>query len=189
MRYIQTLNGIWNFSFTGKNRPEQPFKTDHVMTVPGCFDLIEPFCGKRGYALYTRKVHASGLQLLEIDGAGISGEVFWDGEKIGTIRYAYMPESFVFNAGDHGEHTLAIVLNNCHSGQFQADCDFFANGGIDHMLYPIHGICNLCGMEFKGYVYTGGVSYQLRTDEASLSQIKAKACEHAKRVISLINTI
>lgn len=81
MRYIQTLNGIWNFSFTGKNRPEQPFKTDHVMTVPGCFDLIEPFCGKRGYALYTRKVHASGLHLLEIDGAGISGEVFWDGEK------------------------------------------------------------------------------------------------------------
>ena len=130
MRYIQTLNGIWNFSFTGKNRPEQPFKTDHVMTVPGCFDLIEPFCGKRGYALYTRKVHASGLQLLEIDGAGISGEVFWDGEKIGLIQYAYMPESFVFNAGDHGEHTLAIVLNNCHSGQFQADCDFFANGGI-----------------------------------------------------------
>ena len=131
MRYIQTLNGIWGFSFTGDVRPEPPFKIDHSMVVPGCFDLIEPFCGKRGYAVYTRKVVASGLNLLEIDGAGVSGEVFWDGKKIGAIPYAYLPESFVFNAGSAGEHILAIVLNNCHhSEQFRADFDFFANGGI-----------------------------------------------------------
>ena len=130
MRYIQTLNGVWGFSFSEKDRPERPFGAGHVMVVPGCFDLMEPFCGKRGYAVYTRQVRASGLSMLEIDGAGIAGDVFWDGKKIGCIKYAYMPVSFVFDAGAPGEHTLAIVLNNFHSEQFRADFDFFANGGI-----------------------------------------------------------
>ena len=130
MRYIQTLNGIWDFSFTEGCCPEQPFKADHSMAVPGCFDLMEPFCGKRGYAVYSRKVRASGTSLLEIDGTGIAGDVFWDGEKIGSIKYAYMPLSFVFDAGAPGEHALTVVLNNLHSEQFRADFDFFAYGGI-----------------------------------------------------------
>ena len=130
MRYIQTLNGVWGFSFSENCTPERPFISEHTMAVPGCFDLIEPFCGKRGYAVYTRKVQASGMNILEIDGAGIAGEVFWDDKKIGCIKYAYMPESFVFDAGTAGEHTLTIVLNNFHSKQFCANFDFFANGGI-----------------------------------------------------------
>ena len=130
MRYIQTLNGIWDFAFTSGICPESPFKTDRPMVVPGCFDLLEPFCGKRGYAVYTRKVQASGTSILEIDGAGIAGDVFWNEKKIGSIKYAYMPNSFVFDAGDPGEHSLTIVLNNFHSEQFRADFDFFAYGGI-----------------------------------------------------------
>ena len=130
MRYIQTLNGVWGFSFTGEIQPEPPFSPKQPAVVPGCFDLLGPHCGKRGYAVYSRKVRASGMCLLEIDGAGIAGEVFWDERSIGHIRYAYMPESFVFHAGPETEHTLSIVLNNFHSEQFEADFDFFAYGGI-----------------------------------------------------------
>jgi len=130
MRYIQTLNGIWDFAFTGGVCPEPPFEAARPMAVPGCFDLVEPFCGKRGYAVYTRKVRASGPSLLEIDGAGIAGNVFWDEKKIGSIEYAYMPEKFVFDAGNGGEHTLSVVLDNFHSEQFRANFDFFAYGGI-----------------------------------------------------------
>ncbi len=130
MRYIQTLNGIWDFAFTGDRRPEMPFKPDRTMVVPGCFDLIEPYCGRRGYAVYAKKVRASGMNLLEIDGAGIAGEIFWDGTRIGVIKYAYMPESIVFDAGSDGNHTLTIMLDNRYNEQFHPGFDFFADGGI-----------------------------------------------------------
>ena len=113
--------------------------------------------------------------------------IFW--YSMPSLLHRWVEKTFVhgFSHGSKGKSLQGKKL--IASFTTGAPETFFANGGIDHMLYPIHGICNLCGMEFKGYVYTGGVSYQLRTDEASLSQIKAKACEHAKRVISLINTI
>lgn len=130
MRQKIVLNGIWDFAYS----PEEKFSPLHSCTqaqpVPGCFDLTEPLCGKRGYAIYSRKVTAGGKNLLEIDGAGIRGEVYWDGQKLGDLPYAYMAEQFIFDAGEMGEHHLSILLVNRHNEQFYPTFDFFGYGGI-----------------------------------------------------------
>ena len=130
MRHKNILNGIWDFSFCGESKPSPGQICSGVQTVPGCFDLTEPYCGKRGYAIYTRKVHAGGKNLLEIDGAGLSGEVYWDSRLLGKIPFAYLAEQFVFDAGDFGEHQLSIILDNRHHAQFRPDFDFYGYGGI-----------------------------------------------------------
>ncbi|WP_223154358.1 hypothetical protein [Campylobacter concisus] len=47
----------------------------------------------------------------------------------------------------------------------------------------------MCGMEFAGYVYSGGLSYQSRHDEAKLALMRQKALDHAKRLGELIGKI
>jgi len=58
---------------------------------------------------------------------------------------------------------------------------------IDDFLPNIIATCNLCGMEYVGYVYTGGVSYQMRTDENAINLIKEKASNHVDRLLDMIS--
>ena len=51
---------------------------------------------------------------------------------------------------------------------------------------PLKALANMCGMEFAGYVYSGGLSYQSRHDEAKLALMRQKALDHAKRLGELI---
>lgn len=60
---------------------------------------------------------------------------------------------------------------------------------IEDFLPPIKAMCNLCQMNFAGYVYTGGVSYQSREDSAKLTEMKEKSAAHADRVIDLLDTL
>jgi beta-glucuronidase len=100
------------------------------MTVPGCFDVTAQYYGKRGAGIYRRLVVAGGLVKLSIDGLGLSGKVFWDGKEIGTCKYAYMTEGFVFDAGIPGEHELMILVDNRHNDVFFPFFDFYGYGGI-----------------------------------------------------------
>ena len=130
MRQTENLNGVWGFGYYGEDRPQPPFHTQGVRPVPGCFDLLEPHCGQRGHAVLTRQVQAGGLVALDIDGAGLVAEVFWDGSSLGPMKYSYQPEQFVFDAGTEGVHELAIVLDNRYNFHFDPNFDFFGYGGI-----------------------------------------------------------
>lgn len=57
---------------------------------------------------------------------------------------------------------------------------------IEDFLPAIKATCNLCGMTFIGYVYSGGVSYQMRTDEESIDMIKKKTNSHVNRLMNMI---
>lgn len=130
MRITENLNGVWNFAYCGDAEPVPPFHTDGFISVPGCYDLMEPNCGKRGYAVVSRKVHTGGLVQLFIDGLGLEADIYFDGMKIGRAKYAYMPETFTFNAGAEGEHELSIVMNNKYNQVFEGFFDFYGYGGI-----------------------------------------------------------
>ena len=112
------------------------------MAVPGCFDLMEPYCGKRGYALLSRKVYAGGTVELFIDGAGLSARIYFDGKVVGEMPCAYLPGRFVFDAGKEGEHELAVVLDNRYNDYFQNYNDFYGYGGIygDVLLTPLPSV-------------------------------------------------
>ncbi len=130
MREKMIMDGIWDFSFTGDVCPQFPLNLSEAMPVPGCFDLVEPYCGKRGYATCRRFVRIGGKVRLFIEGAGLSCKVFWDGRPVGEVQYAYMPGEFVFEAGPEGEHELAVILDNRHNQVFLPNFDFYGYGGI-----------------------------------------------------------
>jgi beta-galactosidase/beta-glucuronidase len=100
------------------------------LSVPGCFDVAQPFFGKRGTGCYRRTVRTGGNIRLFIDGLGVEGEVYWDGVLIGKCPYAYMPEKFNFNAGEYKDHELVIAVSNCFNKVFFPYFDFYAYGGI-----------------------------------------------------------
>lgn len=52
---------------------------------------------------------------------------------------------------------------------------------IEEFLPCYKATCNLCQMEFAGYIYTGGVSYGTRTTPELIEQQKVKSVEHAKK--------
>jgi len=60
---------------------------------------------------------------------------------------------------------------------------------IEEFCYPIMATCGLTGMDYSGTVYTGGVSYQTRTDEAALADMKERAAAHAQRLLDLVETL
>ena len=60
---------------------------------------------------------------------------------------------------------------------------------IDEFLPCYKATCKLCGMEFAGYVFTGGVSYGARTTPEQVEAQKAKSVEHAQRLLGLLATL
>lgn len=60
---------------------------------------------------------------------------------------------------------------------------------IEEYLPAIQSTCGLCGMEFVGFVYTGGVSYQSRKGAEAIAAMKVKSIEHADRVVTLVNSL
>ncbi len=134
MRNILKLNGIWELGFADAmpegRRLAPDVKYTEPAVVPGCFDVVVPHFGKRTVAVYRRKVSAGGKVKLNIDGVGLAAKVYWDGKLIGKCPYAYMPESFIFNAGKRGEHELVIAVDNNFNNICFCFYDFYLYGGI-----------------------------------------------------------
>ena len=134
MRRFSSLDGIWNFTFReGSSLPGKlpdSLQYSSSIAVPGCFDILAPWFGKRGTGFFRRQVHAGGLVQLCVDGLGIEGRIFWDGKPVGDCPYAYMPEKFSFEAGERGPHELVIAVSNLYNKVFFPFYDFYAFGGI-----------------------------------------------------------
>lgn len=60
---------------------------------------------------------------------------------------------------------------------------------IDEYIVPILSTCGLCQMEYVGKIYTGGVSYQTRTDSEALADMKKRSVDHAFRVAELVKSL
>ncbi|MBE6374257.1 MAG: hypothetical protein E7055_19610 [Lentisphaerae bacterium] len=133
MRIGKNLDGIWDFTFSESadfNQYPGKEKFENALAVPGCFDVMAPWFGKRGTGYFRRLVHTGGTVQLSLDGLGIEGEVYWDGKCVGTCPYAYMPEKFTFDAGGSGTHELVIAVSNRYNNVVFPFYDFYAFGGI-----------------------------------------------------------
>ena len=63
------------------------------------------------------------------------------------------------------------------------------NYSIEEFLPPLKQFATLCGMEWSGYIYSGGLSYLNRKDEVKLEQMRNTAIAHAGRLVEHINTL
>ena len=89
MRREQMLNGIWDFAFAEQGMEEVDPGTvsfSEVITVPGCFDALPEYFGKRGTGIYRRFVECSGMVKLSLEAIGLRARIYWDRKEIGSCR-------------------------------------------------------------------------------------------------------
>ena len=52
----------------------------------------------------------------------------------------------------------------------------------------LKNICGLCGLDYCGYVFTGGVSYFLRSDPSKKEDLLKAAKDHANKIIEKVKS-
>jgi beta-glucuronidase len=139
-RVWQSLDGIWDFHFLGEEATLDGLDLggvnyDDQLCVPGVFDVTPKYAGRRGLALYRRKVDASAGRLkLRFGGIGLWARVFWDGKPIGTLDLPYSGMELEFKSETAGEHTLVVAIDNRFDFKrtplFSQYYDFYAYGGF-----------------------------------------------------------
>lgn len=63
------------------------------------------------------------------------------------------------------------------------------NYPIDDFLPSYKQMANLCGMQWEGYIYSGGLSYAGRNDEQTLKLMHEKALAHTYRLIEKLQAL
>ena len=129
-------------------------------------------------------------RLMNADVIVLQFPFFWYG--VPSLMSRWIEEVFVhgFSHGATGDKVRGKkIMISFTSG---APEEMYQNGGlqnypIEDFLPPLKQFANLCGMEWSGFIYTGGLSYANRGDEKKLIQMQKKAVEHAKRIVEQIN--
>ncbi|OGV58410.1 MAG: hypothetical protein A2X49_10620 [Lentisphaerae bacterium GWF2_52_8] len=140
-RSVEILDGIWDFCFLGESADTasidlEKVSYDELMPVPGVFDVTPKYPGKRGAALYRRKVSAAPHTRLKlkIGGLGLWARVFWDHKEVGIIDLLYSGIELEFPSGKDSEHELVILIDNRldfkRTPLFSQYYDFYGYGGI-----------------------------------------------------------
>lgn len=131
-------------------------------------------------------------RLMKADVIVLQFPLFWYGAP--SLLSRWMEEVFVhgFSHGSTGDKLKGKKL--IVSFTTGAPEEMYQTGGaqnysIEEFLPPLKQTANLCKMGWAGYVYTGGVSYALRSNEEKLAEIKEKSCIHANRVVDKIKSI
>lgn len=118
--------------------------------------------------------------------------VFWYSAP--SLLERWMEETFAhgFSHGRTGDKLKGkkLVL----SFTTGAPAEMYSHDGamgysIDDFLNCYKAMCNLCQMEYAGYVFTGGVSYATRNDEKALAEQQARSEEHAARLLELLASL
>ncbi|MBR0458849.1 MAG: hypothetical protein IJJ26_06405 [Victivallales bacterium] len=141
-RKVQCLDGLWDFAFTegGEKDLASPrfsrIRYTHRLAVPGVFDTLPEFAGKRGTAFYRTQVTttANARLLLKLGGLGMWAKLFWDRQPIGLVDLPYSGMQFEFNAGEGTAHELIIELDNrfdfARQPLLSQNYDYYCHGGI-----------------------------------------------------------
>ncbi len=133
-----SLNGLWDFAFVQKTLSDtdvcRTAMTDNVL-VPGCFDAASSLFGKRGTGIYQREVCCAGKIRLDLQAIGLRARIFWDGELVSSIPWAFTPHKVIIdNPSTEARHTLTVAVENSletgNDSMFHPIYDFYAFGGI-----------------------------------------------------------
>jgi glutathione-regulated potassium-efflux system ancillary protein KefF len=137
-------------------------------------------------------VKAEQEKLVKADIIILQYPIFW--YHMPSIMERWMEETFEHgfshgSTGDKlkGKKLIASFTTGGPEESYHKDADYGYE--IEDFLPAIKLTCSLTKMEFAGYVYTGGVPYQSRTDAKELKLMKEKADTHANEVASLIKDI
>ena len=137
-------------------------------------------------------VMAEQERLLRADIIVFQFPLFWYGAP--SLLHRWVEQTFVhgFSHGHTGDKLKGkqLVLSFT-SG---APEDMYRHGGlqnypIEDFLPPYKQLANLCGLQWEGYVYSGGLSYASRQDKNELLRMKEKAITHAHTLMEKLNAL
>ena len=144
------------------------------------------------YPDYEIDVKAEQEKLEKADIIVLQFPLFWYGMP--SIMNKWMEDTFEHgwshgSTGDklQGKKLIASFTAGAPEEAYQKDG--IMGYDIEDYLPPIKSMCGLCQMEFMDYVFTGGVSFELRTNPDEVDKIKEKAKNHASKVVSIIESI
>lgn len=144
------------------------------------------------YPTFQIDVEAEQQRILNADVIVLQFPFFWYG--VPSIVSRWIEKVFVhgFSHGLEGDKVRGkkLVL----SFTTGAPEEMYQAGGlqnytIEEFLPPLKQFANLCGMEWCGYIFSGGLSYANRGDQEKLKQMYSKAIAHAGRLVAHINTM
>ena len=140
------------------------------------------------YPDYKIKVEAEQEKLIWADLIILQYPIFWYGMP--SLLKKWMEDVFEhgFSHGDTGDKLKGkkIIVSFTTGAKEEIYSKDTLGYEIEDFLHSIIATCHLCGLKYLGYVYTGGVSYQMRTDIESINMIKEKAISHVDRLIDMI---
>jgi beta-glucuronidase len=140
-RRVVDLDGSWNFSFLGERVDLEDLNLDDLVfsekaAVPGVFDAMPKYAGKRGTAVYHKKIKVSvGIPgKIFFGGGGMWFRIYIDGESVGECSLPYSGVSFDVPASANRERDITILVDNRFDSQrvplFDEFFDFYAYGGF-----------------------------------------------------------
>jgi len=151
VRSLENLNGLWDFSFLGgvdvHSFVPEGCEACGKMPVPGAFDALPAYAGKRGVAIYrTRFLLPAGKRgRIEFGAVSMWARVYVDGAILGENACGYAPFHVDVPASESAERELVVLVDNrfdfaripMHGPQF----DFYQYGGIlrDVTLHVLPG--------------------------------------------------
>lgn len=117
---------------------------------------------------------------------------FWYGMP--SLMRKWMEDVFIhgFSHGStgnklHGKKLLLSFTSGAPEDMYQHEG--LQKYTIEEFLPPLKQFAALCGLEWKGYVYSGGLSYANRQDKDKLEQMRIKSIAHAEKVVDQIALI
>lgn len=156
--------------------------------LPGAeFDYLD-----RLYPDYRIDAAAEQAKLVRADAVVLQFPIFW--YAMPSLLSRWMESTFQhgFSHGSTGNQLRGKKL--VASFTTGAPEELYHRDGpmgyeIEDFLPALKATCNLCGMEFAGTVYTGGVSYQSRSDAGKLAEMREKSRAHASRLADLLGRL
>lgn len=131
-------------------------------------------------------------RLLKADTIVLQFPIFW--YAMPSLMSRWIEETFLYGfshgeTGDKlkGKSLIASFTTGAPENLYHKEA--IMGYEIEEFLNPIKATCNLCGMEFAGYVYTDAVSYQSRKDIGKIIETKEKAKSHANKVFELVKKL
>lgn len=132
----------------------------------------------RLYPDFNINVATEQANLLWADIIVLQFPVFWF--SMPSLLHRWMEQTFLhgFSHGSTGNKLRDKVLVVSYTTGAPAEAmeweAFFTN---------LRATCSFTGMQWGGCIGTGGVSYQMRQDPQMLEEIRAKAAQHARRLM------
>ena len=143
------------------------------------------------YPEFAIDVPAEQAKLVEADVVVFQFPLFWYSAP--SMLHRWMEQTFQhgFSHGSKGKALVGKkVVVSVTAGAPEEIYTVEQSGHvIDDYLFFIQGACALTGMEYAGTVFTGGVSYQMRTDPEQLAVIEEKSRAHADKLKALLATL